>query len=242
MKNVPRIYLDEKLKAGATVLPPMDTVHYLTRVMRIRPGDDFLVFHNGTEFSARLNIGQTKKDPATIIIGTPTQHVDPSNSITLAFAPIKQARAEELVSMCTQMGIMRFIPVITDHTTAKHINWDRIRKIAIEAAEQSGRNSIPEVMPPVKFSEFISKNGADIIYADERAAHDGNQIAESGNRKAESEKNAPTLLVGPEGGFSDAEFDALRNARARAISLGKTILRAEVAAIAACAKILFSNQ
>ena len=97
-----------------------------------------------------------------------------------------------------------------------------MQKILIEAAEQSGRNSIPELKKPITFNE-LNKSG--IVYGDERKLSDSNTEIPKSSK----------LFIGPEGGFSDKEFDELDAAGAIGVSLGKTILRAEIAAIALCA-------
>ena len=215
MKNIPRIFIDTPIKAGDIIPAPRDTAHYLMRVMRT---NDFLAFNGGVEFAARL-----APDGKSITIGAQTAHADPAGDITLMFAPIK--RTDDLINMATQMGVARFQPVITARTNAAHINWDRMRKIAAEAAEQSNRNSVPEIMPVTKFSDL---DLSDVVFADERAAH-GGQVSDAAPAKS--------VLIGPEGGFSDDEFAALDAAGARGISLGATILRAEVAAVVAISRI-----
>lgn len=216
MKNIPRIFVDGNINTGIQVPLSRETAHYLTRVMRTR---ECLVFGNGNEYMAHVSA-----DDKNLIIGNKTSHVDPSNNITLMFAPIKHT--DDLINMATQMGIARFLPVVTARTVAHHINWERMRKIVIEASEQSNRNSVPEIMPAVKFSDL---DLSDIVFADERAAYGENT---SSNFKTDK------ILIGPEGGFSDGEFAALDAAGARGIGLGKTILRAETAAIVALAKLI----
>ncbi len=217
MKNIPRIFIGGGLESGAIIPASRDVAHYLSRVMRT---DSCLVFGSGNEFSAKLSA-----DGKNIIVGDKTMHNDPSNDITLYFAPIK--RIDDLINMATQMGIKRFQPVITERTVNHHVNWARMEKIAIEAAEQSNRNSVPEISKPIDFSK-LDLNG--ICFADERFAY---------GDKAEQKipTNAQSILVGPEGGFSDGEFAALDAAGAIPVSLGPTILRAEVAAIIAIGKI-----
>ena len=123
------------------------------------------------------------------------------------------------------MGVARFQPVITARTVAAHINWERMHKIAIEAAEQSNRNSVPEILPAVKFSDL---DLSDIVFADERAAYGADMPHTA---------HGTRLMTGPEGGFSDEEFAALDAAGAHGISLGKTILRAELAAAVPLSKV-----
>jgi 16S rRNA (uracil1498-N3)-methyltransferase len=220
MKNIPRIFINENIQNGTIIPANKDIVHYLTRVMRT---DTCLVFGNGNEYNAKLT-----DDKKSLIIGDQTNHTDPSGDITLMFAPIK--RTDDLINMATQMGVCAFQPVITDRTNANHINWERMQKIAIEAAEQSNRNSVPKIYTPVKFADLDLKN---TVFADERVAYGH----ETNNRTGEIK----SILIGPEGGFSDSEFAALDNAGAVGISLGKTILRAELAAAVAIAKVTLNG-
>ena len=217
MKNIPRIFIGDDLQSGKIVPLDKSVAHYLTRVMRT---DTCLVFGGGREFNANVSV-----DNKTLVIGKETSHTDPANDITLMFAPIK--RMDDLLNMATQMGVARFQPVITERTVAKHINWERMKKIVIESSEQSNRNSVPEILAPKKFADLdLSK----IAFADERAAHGHDTKLCNGEIK--------TVLVGPEGGFSESEFEKLDSAGACGISLGKTILRAELAAAIAISKLV----
>ena len=217
MQNIPRIFIAEKLDSGKTIPVDKDVVHYLRRVMR---RDDCLVFNAGNEYNAKLS-----DDNKYMIICDKTEHIDPSNDLTLYFAPVK--KIDELVNMATQMGVGTFVPVITNRTVANHINWNRIRKIMIEASEQSNRNSVPELQEPVKFDSLDLKG---LIVADERFAH--------GKEESNTKISGKRLLVGPEGGFSPDEFEKMDRAGVVGLSLGKTILRAETAAVVAIAKVL----
>ena len=217
MQNIPRIFIDEKIETGKTIAVDKDVVHYLRRVMR---RDDCLVFNNGVEFTAKLS-----DDNKYMVIGNKTEHIDSANDLILYFAPIK--KTDELVNMATQMGVGTLVPVITNRTVANHINWVRIRKIMIEASEQSNRNSIPKLMEPIKFDDL---DFTDLIVADERFAHG----KENKNEKISGKR----LLIGPEGGFCDAEFEKMDAAGVSGLSLGKTVLRAETAAVVAIAKVL----
>ncbi len=217
MKNIPRIFIGENIASDIQIPASKDIVHYLSRVMRT---NKCLVFGNGYEYKATL-----ADDNKNLNIGCQTSHKDPSNDTVLMFSPIK--RTDDLLSMATQMGVGAFLPVITARTNANHINWDRMKKIVIEASEQSNRNSVPKILPPIKFSELDLST---VVFADERAAY--------GADVAKNIVGAKSVLVGPEGGFSDEEFAALDSAGARGISLGKTILRAELAAVVALSKVV----
>ena len=216
MKNIPRIFVGNNIKTGMIIPASREITHYLTRVMR---RNDAIAFGGGHEFSAKLD--DTGKN---IIIGNDTGHNDPSGDTTLYFAPIKNT--DDLINMATQLGVKKMVPVTTEHTTAHHINWERMKKIAVEAAEQSNRNSVPEISALIKFSD-LDLSG--IAFADERAAY--------GATRATTTK-IKSILIGPEGGFSDFEFAALDAAGAIGISLGQTILRAELAAAIAISRII----
>jgi len=216
MKNIPRIFIGNEIKSGNIIPVDKSVSHYLSHVMR---RNDCLVFGGGSEYIAELN-----SDGKSLTIGPKTEHTDPSGNIVLYFAPIK--RLDDMLNMATQMGVKTFVPVITERTVANHINWERMKKIVIEASEQSNRNSVPEIMSPIKFSELPF---ADLVFADERAAY--------GRDIPHEYKNVKNILVGPEGGFSDSEFETLDKNGARGISLGKTILRAELAAPIAISRV-----
>lgn len=208
MKNIPRIFIGTNIKTGIMIPIDKSVSHYLLRVMR---RNDCLVFGDGNEYRAELT-----GDGKSVIVGEKTGHIDPSNDITLYFAPIK--RMDDMLNMATQMGVKKFVPVITEHTVANHINWGRMKTIVAQAAEQSNRNSVPEIASPIKFADLPF---AELVFADERAAY--------GRELPQNYKNVKNVLVGPEGGFADSEFDMLDKNGARGISLGKTILRAELA-------------
>ncbi len=217
MQNIPRIFLNQTLNQQEMVPVDKNIVHYLRHVMR---RNDCLVFNNGTEYNAILS-----EDNNFLIIGQKTKHTDPSNKVIFYFAPIK--RLDEMLNMVTQLGVAVLQPVITDRTVARHINWNRMQKIIIEASEQSGRNSIPQLLSPIQFKDLDFK---DVVVADERAGH-GKNVAD---RVIGCEK----IFVGPEGGFSSQEFEIMDKNGVRGLSLGKTILRAEVAAVVAVTKVV----
>lgn len=217
MQNIPRIYLNDKLESGKTFPVDKEVVHYLRRVMR---RDNCLVFNNGDEYFAQIS-----DDNKNIMIGEKTKHEDPSNDVVFYFAPIK--KMDEMLNMVTQMGVAILQPVITERTVAGHINWNRMQKIIIEASEQSNRNSVPELKNPIKFDDLDLNN---LIVADERFAHE--------TKTEQIHKKSNRVFVGPEGGFSPKEFEKMDGQGVNGLSLGKTILRAEVAAVVAISKVL----
>jgi len=217
MQNKPRIFLNQRINTGICIVPDKSIVHYLRHVMRC---SDFLVFNDGIEYNAKLS-----DDDKHIVVGETTNRPDPSNNLMFYFAPIK--KTDEMLNMVTQMGVAVLQPVITARTVAHHINWERMQKIITEAAEQSGRNSVPKLLSPIKFEDMDFN---DLVIADERAGHGKDVLSNiSGCKK---------IFVGPEGGFSPQEFGIMDKVGVVGLSLGKTILRAEVAAVVAVSKVL----
>lgn len=217
MQNLPRLFINQNLSVGKIIDADKNIIHYLQHVMR---RNECLVFNDGIEYNAVVS-----DDNKHLVVGEKTSHVDPSNNLTLCFVPIK--KIDELVNMATQMGVGCLQPVITERCVANHVNWERVRRIIIEASEQSNRNSVPKLMEPIKFEDLDLKN---LVVADERFAHG----KETTNQNVVAER----VLVGPEGGFSNAEFEKMDSAKVVGVSLGKTILRAEVAAVVAISKVL----
>ncbi|MDR3208434.1 MAG: 16S rRNA (uracil(1498)-N(3))-methyltransferase [Rickettsiales bacterium] len=226
MKASPRVFIDMPLEVGKQFELSSEQHHYLAHVMR---ADRFLAFNGGKEYEAEI-IGRSR-----FVIRSSTERRDPSGEWTFCFAPIK--RAEDLIAGVVQFGAGILQPVITERTVARRVNWARMRKIIVENCEQSGRGSVPELREPIPFAALDKRT---IVYGDERKAAEP-ESAESVRRPAPpARRGAPelSLMVGPEGGFSDAEFAALDAAGAIGARLGGTILRAEVAAVALCAKCL----
>jgi 16S rRNA (uracil1498-N3)-methyltransferase len=241
MKNVPRVFVDQELSAGARVVLSKDQNHYITHVMR---ADRFLVFNNGAEWEAEIAVRGSN-----FVVRRKTNRLDPSSDFVFCFAPIK--KAEDLISGVVQMGAGALQPVITEHSVVRNINRDRMKKIIIESAEQSGRNSIPELRPLISFKDLDKKG---LIFGDERKSWILGMKEWKGPANADDISKGPSvsalrrgeagevlrLLVGPEGGFSEQEFNALDIGGAIGVSLGPLILRAEVAAVALCATTINS--
>jgi 16S rRNA (uracil1498-N3)-methyltransferase len=207
--------------------------HYLGNVMRLQPGAEVLAF-NGADGEWRARVARVARKSATLeAIGqTRTQEAEPD--CWLCFALLKRNKTDFAVEKATELGVSVIQPVITDRTQADHVNLDRLRAIAIEAAEQCARLAVPEIRAPVKLAALLAAwpVGRALYLADER-------------RTAKFLRPSPApaaLLIGPEGGFTGAEIAAIGcNPHVTRVSLGRRILRAETAAIAGLALLLASD-
>lgn len=207
-----------------------DQAHYLFGVMRLKVNDDLLLF-NGLDGEWRAQISEAGKRAGLLTCDEQTKPLQRPPDLWLFFAPIKKARTDFIVEKATEMGAARICPIQTDHTNAARIQRDRLQAHAVEAAEQCGGTYVPEVMELQKMSQVLDRwpDNRQLMFCDE-ALVGRRSVLEAGQPE-----NAPwAIVVGPEGGFSDAERVRLRTLPfAHPVSLGPRILRADTAAVAA---------
>jgi len=225
-RSLPRLFVATPLSAGAQVGLDAAQANYLGNVLRLKSGDDVLLFDGASgEWLAR--IAEVGKKRMTLVVA---EHVRPPEIIPdlwLAFAPVKRARIDWLVEKATELGIAHLIPVTTHRTIVDRLNLDRLRAHIIEAAEQCGRTQLPTLAEPTSLGAFVKSNQRALYFADETGGEPAAAAFATG---------AATILIGPEGGFTQEERAAIRAApAATAFSLGPRILRAETAALAAIA-------
>ncbi len=230
LSTTPRLHVDLPLALGAVLTLPVPQSHYLAQVMRRQPGDIVRLFdgHSG-EWAARLVTVARKAVSVTVEAQTlPPESVA---DLWLCAAPLKRGRIDWVAEKACELGVARLIPVLTRRTVVDKLNLDRLRAHMVEAAEQCGRTSLPDLGAPVTLAALLRDwpAGRTLVFADETG---GAPMAEALRRAA-----APAaILIGPEGGFLPEERDAIRAVPGSiAISLGPRILRADTAAVAAVA-------
>lgn len=229
-----RLFVDSDLASGIRVDCTPAQANYLQNVLRLGEGDAILVFNgrNG-EWAARLR--PVGKRQLQLAVDAQTRAQIGGPEIDYVFAPLKRARLDYMVQKATEMGVARLQPVLTQHTVADRVNLDRMRANVIEAAEQCGVLRVPQVLEPLRLETWLSKSvaGQSIVFCDE-AAPLLDPLAVLGRLPP----GPVAALVGPEGGFSDAERARLTaHPATRQLSLGPRILRADTAAVAVLALI-----
>jgi 16S rRNA (uracil1498-N3)-methyltransferase len=243
----PRLYVQGALKPGAEVALDKSQAHYLRNVLRLKPGDGVLAFNGRDgEWQATL-AGQGSR--ASLAVQEQTRPQTAPLDLHYLFAPLKHERLDYMVQKAVEMGVSRLQPVLTRHTQAKRVNLERMRSNVIEAAEQCGVLTIAEIAPPVEFNRMLAARKPDrlLVFCDEDAAVKDPIAALSVARPAPetllpltmsetASAQQLSLLIGPEGGFSEQERAALLNQpNLVRLSLGPRILRADTAAVAALA-------
>ena len=224
-----RLYFSENIKSDLVAHLKKEQSHYLKDVMRLKLGDRFSVFNSKGEWGAIIQ--NFKKQVAEIKILEKFRDKKYEQNIWLAFTPIKQNPLNFMIQKATEIGIQKFIPILSERTAVKDINVERIKKIIIESAEQSNRISIPEIMKLDNLKNFISnfpQNGC-LIFCDINC-----EKSDLKNILSKEILGPICILIGPEGDFSENERKLIVDLKqSQSISLAKNILRTETAAIAA---------
>ena len=224
-----RLYFSDKIQSDLIAHLLKEQSHYLKDVMRLKVGDTFSVFNSQGEWKA--SIQNYEKQAVKIKVLEKLRDKKKEKNIWLAFTPIKQNPLNFMIQKGTELGVQKFIPILSERTAVKDINAERITKIIIESAEQSNRISIPEITKLETLENFISNfpKAACLVFCDINSK-------ESNLKNILSRKDLGPIciLVGPEGDFSENERKHIIDMRqSHSISLAKNILRAETAAVAA---------
>ncbi|MFA4949855.1 16S rRNA (uracil(1498)-N(3))-methyltransferase [Brevundimonas sp.] len=224
-----RLHVPQPLSAGAAVAPTLDQSRYLTQVMRLKTGDDLLVF-NGQDGEWRCVVAEVLKKGVILKAQELVRPQTFGPDLDLIVAVVKKARVETIVEKAAELGARRVRLTLTQRTNTDRIRLDRLDAIAEEAAEQTGRLDVPVIDNPVKLSDILDgwEDGRRLMFCDETGG------APALAALNDAPKGPWAILIGPEGGFSPEERERLRALPfTTAVSLGPRILRADTAAIAA---------
>ncbi|MGB8602055.1 MAG: 16S rRNA (uracil(1498)-N(3))-methyltransferase [Rhizomicrobium sp.] len=229
-----RLYVESDLMGGTEVTLSDAQTHYLLHVLRAVVGDRVSLF-NGRDGEWLAEIRAITKRGCTLDPVQQTLAQSGVPDLWLVFAPIKKTPADYLTQKAAELGVAVLQPMMTRRTIVSRINVERMTANAIEAAEQSGRVSVPEVREAVDFDKLLAQWPTDrqILFCDEGG--DAAPIAEA-LAKAAGAPRRWAVFIGPEGGFDPAERAALRTLPfVTPVTLGPRILRADTAGLAALA-------
>ena len=228
MASKVRLYVDQPLGKGQTVSLTKEQAHYLFGVMRLGAGAVLSLF-NGRDGEWDAEVAEAGKKGGSLACVEQTRPLQMSPDLWLLFAPIKKERTDFIVEKAVELGAGRIVPVQTEFTNSGRVKQDRLQAHAVEAAEQCGGTFVPEVAEMERLGRLLDTwpTGRRLMFCDETMLGAATALA--------GQSRGPwAILIGPEGGFSEAERTRLRALPyALSVSLGPRILRADTAAVAA---------
>lgn len=228
MASKVRLYVDQPLGKGQTVSLTKEQAHYLFGVMRLTAGAVLSLF-NGRDGEWDAEVADAGKKGGSLACTEQTRPLQMPPDLWLLFAPIKKERTDFIVEKAVELGARRIVPVQTEFTNSGRVKQDRLQAHAVEAAEQCGGTYVPEVAEMGRLGRLLDKwpEGRRLMFCDEAMLGAATALA--------GETGGPwAILIGPEGGFSEAERTRLKALPyALSVSLGPRILRADTAAVAA---------
>ena len=225
-----RLFYKENLSDNLNSNLDKSQSHYISKVMRIKEGESFSLFNDSGEWEAKIN--EIKKGIVNFIIVKKLKNSENNSEIWLAFTPIKLNYLNFMIQKATELGVTKFIPILSERTMVRDLNSERLKKVIIEASEQSNRIKLPKLEKLVKFKDFIKLyKDTNIVFGDLNSTYDQIKI----------NKDSPVcIIIGPEGDFSENERKEILDLKnVKSLKINKNILRTETAAISIISIISF---
>ena len=225
MSNI-RLFFPESLSLNFTSKLDKSQSHYLIKVMRLKVGDNFALFNKDGEWEVILE--EIFKGIVKFSVKKKLRQKTNEKDLWLAFTPIKSNYFNFMIQKATELGVTKFIPIISERTIVRKINHERLNKIITEASEQSNRLEIPKIEKIVSFENFIKNNqNLNIIFGDLNSNNSDLNIKILKNKII-------CILIGPEGDFSEKEREKILSLKnVQSLKLNNNILRTETATISA---------
>ena len=227
MSNV-RLFFAKSLSLNLSSKLNKSQSHYLEKVMRVKVGECFSLFNQSGEWEAKIN--EILKGIVEFTVLEKLREKDNEKNIWLAFAPIKSNFFNFMIQKATELGVTKFVPIITDRTIVRKINYEKIEKIIIEASEQSNRIKVPKVEKTQNLNLFLKNNNnkINIIFGDLNTENQNLDV------KIKKENKPICIIIGPEGDFTESEREQILNFKdVQSLKINNNILRTETAAISA---------
>ena len=232
MNNL-RLFHPENIIENTTGLLSKEHTHYVVNVMRLKQGSNLNFFNKEGEWLSEIIF--IERDKVEIKFLNKIKEPLKISNIELAICLVKKTPMEIILQKATELGVSKIIPIISDRTEVKDLNFDRANKIIIEATEQSNQLNPPDISQIIKFKDFINNISKEkkLFFADVNSKY-------TLSSKDLGKEKKISVLIGPEGDFSPAERELiLSNPEAVSFSLSKNILRADTAVISAISIVNF---
>jgi len=228
--HLSRVYTTEPIRKNQPLVVAGENFYYLKSVMRLRHSETFRLF-NAIDGEFLVRITEIAKSNLVVMPESLLRVPNTEQNLTLAMCIIKPDRMLEVIKPAVQLGVTKIIPVISSRSQYKNIAFDRAIKCIIGSTEQSERFKPAELLEPISLIDFCKKDDFEqIIFACETETED-NKI-----KNINKIEDNPVIIIGPEGGFTPEEITMIKSLKnVHSISLGKSVLKAETAAITALA-------
>jgi len=230
-----RLYHPNSIVENSTNLLSKEHTHYVTNVMRLKRGSFVNFFNNQGEWESEIVF--LDKDRVEVKFLKKVKESEKKNKIELAVCLVKKNPMEMILQKATELGVGKIIPIISERTEVKELNYDRAKKIAIEATEQSNQMFPPEILEVTKLKDFLENfdKNTQLLFAD---------VNSKNNLRSDNLKNFESLciLIGPEGDFSPLERQLILSVpKVAPFTMSKNILRTDTAVISAISLVNFIN-
>ena len=230
-----RLYHPNSIVENSTNLLSKEHTHYVVNVMRLKRGSIINFFNIEGEWESEIVF--LEKERVEVKFLKKVKESQKKNKIELAICLVKKNPMEIILQKATELGVSKIIPIISERTEVKELNYDRAKKITIEATEQSNQMLPPEILEAIKLKDFLKnlKDTTKLLFAD---------VNSNDNLSVEKLKNFKSLciLIGPEGDFSPSERQFILSfSQVVPFTISKNILRSDTAVISAISLVNFIN-
>ena len=230
-----RLYHPNSIVENSTNLLSKEHTHYVVNVMRLKRGSIINLFNIEGEWESEIVF--LEKERVEVKFLKKVKEPQKKNKIELAICLVKKNPMETILQKATELGVSKIIPIISERTEVKELNYDRAKKIVIEATEQSNQMFPPEILNVVKLKYFLKNLDptTKLLFGD---------VNSRDNLSIEKFKNLKslTILIGPEGDFSPSEREFILSfSQVMPFTISKNILRSDTAVISAISLVNFIN-
>ena len=230
-----RLYYPDSIQENTTSLLNKEHAHYVVNVMRLKRGANINFFNKHGEWKSEVIF--LNKDRVEVRFLEKIKEANNLSKIELAICLVKKNPMENILQKAAELGVYKIIPIVSERTEVKELNYDRAKRIIIEATEQSNQLVPPQITDMIKLRDFLKTfdKSSKLLFAD---------VNSKNNLKTEDIKNSSSLciLIGPEGDFSPAERESiLKNRAVKPFTLSRNILRTDTAVISAISLVNFIN-
>ena len=232
MSNI-RLFHPENIIENTTGLLSKEHTHYVANVMRMKRGSNINFFNKDGEWLSEIVF--LDKDRVEVKFLNKLKESTKNSNIELGICLVKKSPMDTILQKATELGVTKIIPIVSERTEVKELNFQRAKKIVIEATEQSNQLNPPEISEVIKLKDYLKKldSSTKLLFAD---VNSQNILKNDNIKKGE----ALSVLIGPEGDFSPAERESiLKVPNVKSFTVSKNILRSDTAVITAISLVNF---